>query len=165
MTKRDGVDALKQAIGVETDLALAAKLGLDRSTVAQWRRRGMVPARYRFIADPSRQDDVRRGFKNRDRRELYGDGNGEYLLRAALAVVPVSALDFPELSPALLGDYRESTLINLLSVVLEVCAQQLGKPRPESEEDYEALVEALSRPAAEESLRVAMMRPALGERD
>lgn len=103
--------------------------------------------------------------KHRDRRLLYGDGPGELLLRAVLAVVPNEALDAPELSPALLGDLRESTIINVVSAALEVCAQALGKARPESEQDYDQLVEALSAPLGKERVRLALMRPALGERE
>lgn len=159
------VDALKVAVGAETDLGLAAKLGLERSTISQWRRRGNIPFRYRFMLDPQRQDSVQRGMKHRDRRQLYGDGDGHYLLRAALAVLPAAELDFPELSPALLGDFRESTLVNVISAVLDVCQRELGKARPSSEQDYEHLVNELMKPAGQQRLRRALIRPALGERE
>jgi len=162
---KNEVDELRAAVGAETDIALAARLGLERSTVAQWRRRGGVPARYRFMIDPAWRSDVRRGMKQRDRRLVYGDGPGEFLLRAALAVIPQGALDAPHLSPALLGDLRESTIINVVAAALEVCAEALGKARPDNEEDYDRLVDALCQPPGDEKVRLALMRPALGERD
>jgi len=40
------IQALKQRYQVETDEQLAEKFGIGRSTIASWRRRDKVPARY-----------------------------------------------------------------------------------------------------------------------
>lgn len=48
----DGViSKLKERFGVATDLELAKRLHLGRSTVANWRNRGQVPKRYVEVAE------------------------------------------------------------------------------------------------------------------
>ena len=58
-TMGDLVDKLRTAIGVKTDTALADELGLERSTVAQWRRRGSLPQAYRAILDAHTNNQAR----------------------------------------------------------------------------------------------------------
>lgn len=157
------VDALRRAVDAASDIRLADKLGVERSTISKWRRRGL-PLRYRFMIDPAHSDSVRIGMKKRDRRRLYGDGQGEFLMRAALAVVPAKLFDFPELSPALLGDYRESLLVNVVSAILDVSQTVLGKPHPSSEEEYDELLSALEMPDSIRRLRNALDKAALGDR-
>jgi hypothetical protein len=44
----DGVEALKREVGAATDSELASLLGIQRSAVAQWRRRSKVPEKARL---------------------------------------------------------------------------------------------------------------------
>lgn len=44
------IDALRNRFRVQTDQGLAERLGLGRSTVTSWRRRGAVPPRYARLA-------------------------------------------------------------------------------------------------------------------
>src|SRR3569623_456723 len=115
----DPVDQLKAALGVETDIALARELGLERSTIAQWRRRGALPALYRGIIDAGERA-ASLAVALAARQQVYGDSRAMYLLRGALAVIPAGLLDFPELSAHLLGDHRERLLLNVARVVQEV---------------------------------------------
>ena len=46
LTAVEAIDRLKARFGVATDVELAEKLSLGRSTVASWRKRDQVPARF-----------------------------------------------------------------------------------------------------------------------
>lgn len=48
----DILAALKQRLRVRTDEGLAKVLGVARSTVTSWRRRGSIPDRYARLVDP-----------------------------------------------------------------------------------------------------------------
>lgn len=158
----DLVDQLKEVLAVSTDLALAQELGVERSTVAQWRRRRSLPDRYQMILDADERTNARNNALA-TRRFVYGDGPGMFLVRASLAVIPLKILDFPELSPALLGDHRERAIINVAKLAAEMCPVVLSKPRCESEEDYDLLVSALLAPEHKAKLADALNRPTLGE--
>jgi hypothetical protein len=158
----DPVDQLKEALAASTDLSLAKELGVERSTVAQWRRRGALPARYQAILDADERNRARKDALAA-RRFVYGDGAGMFLVRAALAVIPVQVLDFPELSPALRGDHRERAIINVAEFAARLCPIVLGKQRCETEEDYDMLVEAMLSEDRKTDLAGALMQPTLGE--
>lgn len=157
----DPVEKLKAVLDVQTDIALAAMLGLERSTIAQWRRRGSVPVRYRTFLDPKYPEDAREILKTGDRRLVYGDGPGEMLMRAALAAVPLSELEGENLSPEMLGHHREGMLINIVALAIDLCSEVLGKPRVESEGEYSWLVTELLDPSNAERLADAMNKPTL----
>lgn len=159
----DPVDALKKALSIGSDIGLAEHLGLERSTIAQWRRRGSLPARYKFMLDPKYSVDVWTGSRIRFRREVYGDGYGRYLLAAALAFIPSDRLEWPELSSANLGMAREARILNVVIVVLDVCSQTLGKSRCENEEEFLKLMEALKSDEAQAAIAESLQIEAVGE--
>jgi hypothetical protein len=160
----DPVDALKAALEVQTDLALAARLGLERSTIAQWRRRGSVPTRYRFMLQSERRESLKQGWRIADRRQVYGDGDGRFILSAALACVPTEAFEFPKaFSSANVGWARESLLMNVVQVVLKACREELGKATCESHDEFVQLVAVLDRPDYQEAISHALRQPVVGE--
>ena len=160
----DPVGKLKQVLNVDTDLDLARMLGLERSAIAQWRRRGNIPLRYRDLIDPAGQALTRERIKRADRRSIYGDGQGRYILSAALAFIPTHALEFDcVLSRANLGWEREARLINVVQVVLAACEAKFGKPRCESENEFLQLISALEEPEYHAQIALALVRGIIAE--
>lgn len=159
----DLVERLKSALGVSTDQALAQELGLERSTVAQWRRRGSVPAIYREIIAADEVNDARAKIIA-SRQHFYGDSRMMYLVRAALAYIPSQEFeDNTDLSAALLGDHRERLLLNVGQVVQEACRALFGRSICESENEYDKLVKALGAEPFSTRIRQALQWPTLGE--
>ena len=160
----DPVEELKAAVGAQTDIELAARLGLERSTIAQWRRRGQVPVRYRDLVKLPGTVQIDRYVRSADRRSIYGDGSGRYILSACLAMTPLHALDFGEdLSPANVGWAREARILSVARVVLEVCTILFGKPRCETEEEFLRLMSALEQPDTKAHIALALSRGIIGE--
>ena len=157
----DPVDMLKEVLGVETDLALAEELGLERSTVSQWRRRRSLPRDYQAILDAHAANEAR-AHVLASRQRLYGDARVMYQIRAALAVIPADELTIDGLAPALIGDHREQLIANIAPVVRTACVELFDRPTCETEEEYLALVELLTSPPFSESLRRALIQPTLG---
>lgn len=157
------VDQLRAAIGVETDLALAAELGLDRSTVAQWRRRGSLSARYRQFLEELRTAEYQ-GLRLAVRRQVYGDSSGRYLFSAALGVIPTERLDLPpSFGEANVGCSRESLILNVIEAVIEIAKEVLGKPRCDNEAEFMSLSRAMDEPANRQLINAALQRPMVGE--
>ncbi|TNF19343.1 MAG: hypothetical protein EP318_14985 [Rhodobacteraceae bacterium] len=59
----DVLSALQKRLKVNTDQALAAVLGIGRSTVTSWRRRGKVPARYARLVEKDTQERLKAAFE------------------------------------------------------------------------------------------------------
>lgn len=49
-TVSEFIDGYKRALSVKTDDELADKIGVAKSTIATWRRRGVIPARIQSLA-------------------------------------------------------------------------------------------------------------------
>lgn len=158
----DLVDQLKLALGAATDSALARELGLERSTVAQWRRRKSLPDIYKEIIAAHEIGEARVAAVA-VRRFIYGDGKGMFLVRAALAVIPLEKMDYDFLSDSLLGDYRERLIVNVAQFASLVCSHLFGRPRCDNEREYIALVNAMLSPEFARGLRIALDGPTLGE--
>lgn len=158
----DMVDQLKLALGAATDVALARELGLERSTVAQWRRRKSLPDIYKEIVDAHEVGEARSAALAA-RRFLYGDGKAMFLVRAALAVIPLEKMDYNFLSESLLGDHRERLIINVAQFASSVCLNLFGRPRCDSEREYVELVNAMLSPECAHGLMIALSRATLGE--
>ncbi|QCI93442.1 bacteriophage CI repressor [Novosphingobium sp. EMRT-2] len=155
----DDVDKLRVAVGAQTDLDLAAKLGLDRSTIAQWRRRGQVPVRYRDLVRLPDRVAIDRYVRSADRRGIYGDGVGRFLLSAALANIPPDAMNFDEsLSPPDLGWAREARVLSVVREIVRVCEALFGRPRCENEAEYLQLMSALESPDVRTGINLALIR-------
>ncbi len=58
----DVLEALQKRLRVSTDQALADALGLGRSTVTSWRRRGNVPTRYAQLVEQDAQKRLSAAF-------------------------------------------------------------------------------------------------------
>jgi hypothetical protein len=133
-----GVDDLVQALGCRTDQELAARLGLNRTTIAQWRRRGGVPRNWHFVLQMKKLEAQSLAA----RRRIFGDGDGYYIHMAALAILTASDFDWPELSQAERGAHIEDRILKLSSYIIEV----LGERSLKLFYDYENLLRELRTP-------------------
>lgn len=61
-TADDVLSALQARMRVSTDQALANALGIGRSTVTSWRRRGRVPTRYARLVEQDAQERLSAAF-------------------------------------------------------------------------------------------------------
>src|SRR5580704_15405496 len=80
------IETLMQVLDARNELELAAKLGLTRSAVSQWRRRGMVPARLRHLL-ASQGDEAH---LEASRQQIFRKPEYHYWLRAALVLAPAT---------------------------------------------------------------------------
>ncbi|MET0369773.1 MAG: hypothetical protein ABW039_00195 [Sphingobium sp.] len=132
------VDDLREVLLAETDMRLAEKLGLERSTIAQWRKRG-VPKRYHFLME-MRGDPQLEARDLAARRRIFGDGDGGFIMEAAIGFVPLAAFDMPsEFTPGAAGYMRMETIMVAARYILDV----LGDRRCETTDDYIALLREL----------------------
>jgi hypothetical protein len=132
------VDHLVRVLGCRTDQELAARLGLERSTIAQWRRRGGVPRNWHFVLMMEKIEAQTLAA----RRRIFGDGDGYYIHMAALAIMTASDFHWPELSPAQRGAHIEDRILKLSSYIIEV----LGERSLRLFHDYENLLRELGTP-------------------
>lgn len=145
----DKVDALRALFGVETDIALAAALGVDRTTIAQWRRRGRLPSKYEFVAAESVEIDaeevrLRWAELNALRSLVYRDPLFHYWIAAVLSsLAPADFTPEADESAAGRGLRLELEIARRLRRCLSFSQAQLGKVRPDGEADYVELVAAL----------------------
>ena len=140
-----GVDDLVEALGCRTDQELAARLGLNRTTIAQWRRRGGVPRNWHFVLRMEKLEAQSLAA----RRRIFGGGDGYYIHMAALALIPNAYLSWPELSNAERGAQIEDQILRLSSYIIEV----LGERSLKLYYDYDALVRELQAPEHQERMR------------
>lgn len=139
----DEIRSLKVVLGVTTDVELARALGVERSSISQWKRRGSVPRKYRALLGLEGRVAEANRVLNTTRHTLFGRTENHYWLKAALAFLPDQFRDRNNASLADLGREREGPLMLLASLAMAASAQHLGKARCESEEDYEALITAM----------------------
>ena len=139
------VDELKTTLGCESDVELADRLGVERSTVAQWRRRNGVPARWHFILKAPADKAARLAA----RRRIFGDGDGFYIHMAALALLDDERFHWPMLTPHARGWQVEDWLLRVATYIIEV----LGDRTCTSYEDYERLMAELLAEPHPEGLR------------
>jgi Bacteriophage CI repressor helix-turn-helix domain. len=139
------VDDLVEALGCRTDQELAERLGLNRTTIAQWRRRGSVPRSWHFLMFMEEFEAKALAA----RRRIFGDGDGYYIHMAALAILTASDFDWPELSDAARGAHIQERLLKLSSYIIEV----LGDRSLKLFYDYEALVRELGTIEHDERIR------------
>ena len=132
------IDALKHALDVETDLEMAAKLGLSRSAVAQWRRRGAIPARFRRLLEAERTDT----YLETVRQQIFRKPEYHYWLRAALALAtPAGAI--AEAGDASAAERRERLILHLMALAMTVTRKDLGLSRIASETAWNRLMNRL----------------------
>jgi transcriptional regulator with XRE-family HTH domain len=143
----DQVRRIREALGAANDSELAEKLGLGRSAVSRWKERGVIPAKFRFLAEEdSRHRAIELGSQFIEHDRLYGHADHHYWLRAALQFVPPGY--GAKLAAADRAKLLEFVLTRLMSAAADATVKELGKRRCESEEDLQALVAVLSSGAS-----------------
>lgn len=140
---------LKSLFDVESDTELAVALGVDRSTIAQWRRRGQMPPKYRVLGAEAVALEAERGRlyeagRRAARSLVYRDPAYHLWTAAVLAALP------PEAFASVAGEASEERGLRLERLVAELFQRclsysqdHLGKVRPEGGTDYVELVAAL----------------------
>jgi hypothetical protein len=145
------VDELKEALGLLTDIDLASRLGVERSTIAQWRRRQKVPQHWHFVL-------ANEGIEDRllaTRRQVFGDGHGHYVMMAALAILDVEDLDWADwLMPMAVGHSRLERILLACSYVIDA----LAGAQCSSQSDYESLVARLMTPEHKDGLKMRLAK-------
>lgn len=140
------VDELKEALGLLTDIDLASRLGVERSTIAQWRRRQKVPQHWHFVLAKEAIEDRLLA----TRRQVFGDRNGHYVIMAALAILDLEDFDWASfLMPQAVGSARLDRILLACSYVIDA----LAGTQCSSQSDYESLVMRLLTPEHREGLR------------
>ena len=140
----EDITELKNALGVSTDVELANKVGIERSTVAQWKRRGSAPSKYAYLLDIAEFPSQAERTLNAVRHHLLGRAEHQWFLKAALAFLPYFKDSRLEDEPATRGEERERVVISLMSFADYCCGHYLRKTYPVGEEDYERLVRIMN---------------------
>lgn len=136
------IQALKAALGATTDGELATALGVERTSISQWRRRGSVPQKYRaYLGLDEMVSEVTRLLTS-GRKRVLDRIEYHYWVRAALAFMP-SHHDDGQKTFAERGRSREEMLMTLLNLAMVSTNAYLGKRWCESEADYDALIDAM----------------------
>jgi len=130
------IEALKRALGAETELELAARLGIARSTVSQWRRRGSIPARYLALlaAEVDGSDSAAA------EQHVFRRPEAHYWLRAALALLPGGQTEEGVLQA---GRSREQLVIALMGLAIRVARTDLKLQTIRNEVEWRRLMERL----------------------
>ncbi|HEX4196752.1 MAG TPA: helix-turn-helix domain-containing protein [Caulobacteraceae bacterium] len=145
----DQVRRIREALGAANDSELAEKLGLGRSAVSRWKERGVIPAKFRFLAERDGRHAIEHGSQFIEHDRLYGHADHHYWLRAALQFIPPgygAKLAAPDRARLL-----EFVLTRLMGAAADATVRELGKRRCESEEDLQALLEVLGSGTSSET--------------
>ena len=106
---QDDIRALKGVLAVHSDVDLAAKLGVERSTVAQWKRRGAVPSKYAYLLGLAEMPSQTEKSLAAVRHHYLGRAENHWLLKVALGFTPIGPDSVMEEDEATLGEYREES--------------------------------------------------------
>jgi transcriptional regulator with XRE-family HTH domain len=130
------IEGLKRVLGAHTELELAAKLGIARSTVSQWRRRGSIPGRYQTLlhADLASSDAAVAG------QQVFRRPEAQYWLRSALALLP-EGRDSEGLLAA--GHSREKLVIALMGLAIRVARTDLRRQAIRNDAEWAQLMGCL----------------------
>jgi hypothetical protein len=139
------VDDLKRALASDTDLGLAERLGVERSTIAQWRRRGSVPNRWHFVLKMKAVEAQSLAA----RRRIFGDGDGYFIQIVTLALLDPSRFDWPELAPHARGTHIQDWILRVAGYVIKI----LGDRTCNSHAECEALVHELTHGSHPQALK------------
>lgn len=143
------IHALKAAFDVKTDVELARVLGVERSAIAQWKRRGGVPEKYLGLLSPDLAGGPGRmaKFYNAIRHNVLGRAENQYFLRAGLAFMGERLPTPSGATRAQVGVAREFRLIRLMEIAQFYTHAELGKRYCETEAEYEKLIEIMEEQA------------------
>ena len=144
----EDIRVLKETLGVGSDAELAAALGVERSTVAQWRRRGSVPERYFGFLNLEHSVPRLARFFNAIRARIFSRPEHTFFLRAALSLLPEVWPQNNETGDES-GTYREEIVVSLMNLAQLKSWSALGKAHPETTEDYTILLAAIRAEEAE----------------
>jgi hypothetical protein len=136
------VEALRARLHARTDMELAERIGVQRSTIAQWRRRGGLPAKYRALIRQPSDEEMSAVFYQVTAEHVLGDARHRFWLRAALALLPSEYL-VAEKGCRIDPSIQERALLRLMYAALMATLTGLGKVTCESEEDYAILINLL----------------------
>lgn len=134
------VDNLREVMGADTDQDFAKMIGVERSTIAQWRRRNGVPARWaQAILSRSFQKHA-----DEQRFRVFGAGDGYFLVMAALALMATEEFDWEAagLTEISIGDMRMQKVLRAVSYI----AEQASENPVDDFDKCRALVKTLSEP-------------------
>lgn len=132
----DQIAALKKAMGARTELELAAMLGLSRSTISTWKKRGGVPARYLAMleAGGGNSDAAAVG------QQVFRRPEAHYWLRSALALLPEGREGDGVLRA---GRSSEQLVIALMGLALRVARTDLKRQAIRDDTEWAQLMERL----------------------
>lgn len=132
----DKIAALKKALGARTELELAAMLGLSRSTISTWKKRGGVPARYLVMleAGSGGSDAATAG------QQVFRRPEAHYWLRTALALLPEGCGDDGLLAS---GSSRERLVVALMGLAIRVARTDLKRQVIRNDAEWTHLMECL----------------------
>ncbi len=142
----DQIRRIRKALGAANDSELAEMLGLGRSAISRWKERGVIPAKFRYLAEYEGVNVIQSVVQFIEHDRIYAHADNHYWLRAALQLLP---LDYgAELSASDRAKLLEFVLTRLMSAAADATIGELGKRRCESEADFQALIKVLTAGAS-----------------
>ena len=134
----DTISALRKALGARTELELAAILGLSRSTISTWKKRGGVPARYVAMLEAGgiSSDAAAAG------QQVFRRPEAHYWLRSALALLP-EGRDGDSDGLLVAGSSREKLVIALMGLAIRVARTDLKRQSIRDDDEWAQLMERL----------------------
>jgi hypothetical protein len=135
------IETLMSVLDVRNEYELSAKLGLSRSAVSQWKKRGAVPARFHHLI-ASLGDDAA---MEATHQQIFRKPEYHYWLRSALVLAPpLEARSDPS------GERRERLIVDLMALAMRVTRQDLGLSRIRDEGAWQRLMDRMGRAHGEE---------------
>lgn len=136
------IDALKRAIGVQTDAELAMRLGIGHTAVSQWRSRGKIPKKYTAILGAELDKNY---ISDALRLHIYRVYENHYFIMAALAFLPeVGRLKLGDDALAT-GKKLEQALLDLAAIAAQATETDLKKRVIVNDDDCRTLINIMHR--------------------
>jgi transcriptional regulator with XRE-family HTH domain len=131
------IGALREALGASTDLELAAMLGLSRSTISTWKRRGGVPSAYIALVAANTVGSENAAAQQR----VFRRPEARYWLRTALALLPGDGANSGNILES--GRARERLVIGLMGLAIRVARTDLKRQTIRDDAEWASLMERL----------------------
>jgi hypothetical protein len=132
------IEILKRVLDARNEFELASKLGISRSAVSQWKARGAVPVRFRYLLNAEGED----AYRNALQQQIFRKPEYHYWLRAALVLARAAEGEGPrDLTPA----QHEHLIVNLMALAMRVTRKDLALSRIRDEVTWERLMDRLQR--------------------
>lgn len=145
------IHQLQELYGVDNDMALSIELGLSRSTVGQWRRRGSVPEKFqrllRSIQDELHQDELASGeltrrYTSKVAARLYGAADASNWMRVGLALMPPEVFSVPTGSVDR-GQFLEGALLSIIGFAMHAASAEFGSADCKTRGDVLRIIEVM----------------------